>query len=285
MDSAILISLVTGKTDSGGDTGGALVSIQASGPSGYWQFCAVTESQSLVRQIRAINVWSNLANQGSGFSDEDMELASFIPLEGGFVLALISTPKGFAIEAREDDRKVDLRRHTRIHVSPDEITGFVDGLLACSFGDRMEVTIGEIDYLKERTPESVPMVRVFRDGLAELRNQPGQFVGLPISLDDLRFVRDILQSTSARLTSADGWGEPSRKRYWSPSAALRLDAKIITDPESLQRYLELTVGTSDRGALWTVPMGCSEAMESVDSFSEDSESVVLYGRVLPALPV
>lgn len=285
MDSAILISLVTGKTDSGRDTGGALVSIQASGPSGYWQFCAVTESQSLVRQIRAINVWSNLANQGSGFSDEDMELASFVPLEGGFELALISTPKGFAIEAREDDRKVDLRRHTRIHVSPDEITGFVDATLACISGDRMEVTIGEIDYLKERTPESVPMVRVFRDGLAELRNQPGQFVDLPISLDDLRFVRDILQSTSARLTSADGWVEPSRKTYWSPSAALRLDAKIITDPESLQRYLELTVGTSDRGALWTVPMGCSEAMESVDSFSEDSESVVLYGRTLPAFPV
>ncbi|WP_216389508.1 hypothetical protein [Arcanobacterium phocae] len=284
MASAILISFVVGKRHNDG-TGEALISIQASGPSGYWQFCTVTESRSLVRQIREMTVWSDLANQGSGFSDEDMELASFVPLEGGFELALISTPKGFVIEAREDDQKLDLRRHTRIHVSPEDITGFVDGMLACSCGDRMEVTIGEIDYFAETNPESVPMVRVFRDGLVELRNQPGQFVGLSINLDDLSFVRDILQSTSARLTSADGWSEPSKQTYWSPSAALRLETKIITDPESLQRYLDLTVCTSEHGALWTVPMARSEAMERIDSFSKDSESVVLYGRVLPALPV
>lgn len=284
MTSAILISLVVGKLHTDG-TAGALISIQASGPSGYWQFCTVTESRSLIRQIREINAWSNLANLGSGFSDEDMELASFIPLEGGFELVLISTPKGFAIEAREDDQKLDLRRHTRIHVSPEEITGFADAMLACSCGDRMSVTIGEIDYFEETHPESVPMVRVFRDGLVELRNQPGQFVGLPINLDDLSFVRDILQSISARLTSVDEWSEPNTKTYWCPSAALRLDAKIITDPESMQRYLELTVGTSEHGALWTVPMACSETMESIDSFSKDSESMVLYGRVLPALPV
>lgn len=284
MASAILISFVVGKPHNDG-TGEASISVQASGPSGYWQFCAVTESRSLVRQIREITVWSDLASQCSGFSDEDMELASFGPLEGGFELALISTPKGFTIEAREDDRKLDLRRHTRINISPEEIARFVDEMLACSCGDRIWVTIGEIDYFEETNPKSVPMVRVFRKGLVELRNQPGQFVGLPISLDDLSFVRDILLSTSARLTKADRWSEPSIKTYWCPSAALRLETKIITDPESLQRYLELTVGTSEHGALWTVPMTCSEAMKSIDSFSRDSESVVLYGRALPALPV
>lgn len=284
MASAIFISFVAGKPYYDG-SGGALISIQACGPSGYWQFCAVTEAQSCVWQIREMTVWRDLANQGSGFSDEDMELASFVPLEGGFELALFSTPKGFAIEAREDDKKLDLHRHTRIHVSPEEIMGFVDEMLACSCGDRMEVTIGEIDYFAETNPKSVPMVRVFRDGLVELRNQPGQFVGLSISLDDLSFVRDILQTTSARLTSADGWSEPSKQTYWSPSAALRLEATIFTDPESLQRYLDLTVCTSEHGALWTVPMARSEAMKSIDSFSKDSESVVLYGRVLPALPV
>lgn len=284
MASALVISFVVGKVHNDG-SGGALLSIQASGPSGYWQFCAVTESRSLARQIREITLWSDLANQGTGFSDEDVELGSFVPLEGGFELALISTPKGFAIEAREDDRKVDLRRHTRVHISPEDITRFVNGMLGCGSGDRLEVTIGEFDYFKESTPESVPMVRVFRDGLVELRNQPGHFVGLPITLDDLSFVRDTLLSISARLTSADGWSEPSIYTYWCPSATLRLDAKIITDPESLQRYLDLTVGTSEHGALWTVTMARAEAMESIDSFSRDSESLVLYGRILPALPV
>ena len=158
-------------------------------------------------------------------------------------------------------------------------------MLACGSGDRTEVIVGWFDGSAESTPESVPMLRICRDGLVQLRSQPGHLVSTPLTADDLRFVHDALRSISAKMTRADDLREPTTSQtYWSPSGALRLDALIRINPDSLLRYLDLTVGTAEHGALRTLPMGRSEAEQSVNSFRQDSGSIVLYGRFCPPAP-
>ena len=103
MDSAIVFSFVAGKADSLDGASSGIVSVQASGPSGYWRFSRVTEPGSLLWQIRELTAWKDLATRDSGVSAEDEELETFSALESGFEVALMSTPKGFAIEAREVD--------------------------------------------------------------------------------------------------------------------------------------------------------------------------------------
>lgn len=285
MSSVIILNLVFGKRKSSRDNYSAIIAVQSLGPSGFWRFSEITESESLVRQIQKISLWSELAHKGCGVSAEDKELADFCILEGGFELALFSTPKGFAIEAREDDRCLHLRRHTRIWVSPSEIVKFVNTMFACISGERTGLSIGEFDDFMDRDPESIPMIGMFRDGLGDLQRRPLQKVSVDITLDDLHFVRDTLQELSKRLISVDSWSEVSTETYWCPSGSLRIDAHIVTDTEFLTRYLDLTVGTSMHGALWTVSMERFEVEQSVNSFAQDCESIVLYGRHIPASPM
>lgn len=285
MNPAIVIELIVGKPEIHGGANGAIISIQSCGPSGEWQFAAVTESESLVNQIQKMSLWTDLANSSLGISSEDRELANFVLLEGGCELALLSTPQGFAVEARQDDRRLDLRKHTRVWVKPEKIVEFVNRLRACVSGESLGVTIGEVDYSLWSTPTSVPMIELSGEGLADLRNQPATNVSVDVSSDDLKFVRDTLKELTETLTIADKWSEPSTETYWCPTGSVRLDATIVTDPESLVRHLELTIGSPAYGSLWTVPMGRPEVEQSVSRFEKDSQSIVLYGRLLPALPM
>lgn len=282
MSSELTVGFAQAKPESCGGPGGAIISVQAFGLSGYWQFCGVTAPDSIVSLIRTMEMWSDLANQDLGVSAADEELGSFGPLEGGFELVLLSTPKGFAIEAREDDRHLDLRHHTRILVSAAEIARFVNGIFACSSGDHFSVTIRGADDLTEVTPQSVPMIRIFSGGLVDLRNQPGQLVGLALNLGDLRFVQALLRTLSTSLTTADNWSTPRQETHWCPSGTLLLDTKIITDAESLRRYLDFTIGTSETGSLWTIPRGQAEVIQSMNSLESDLESITFYGRFIPA---
>lgn len=275
----VRLEVVAGPDYGHGGVNGANITVDAVGPHGSWQRSCGTELDSLRHGLAGLADWPRRADE-CGYCPQERELDCYTPLEGRFEVALLATPNGPALEARDTPAHDGIHPHTRVPVTPTDVQAFVDDLNGCLQGTALAAQVGL--FPTEVAPGAVtrPLLHIGRRRVRRLDQPENRGIAVDAAPHTHEAAAAFLEKLADLAEASAGQADALRERI--TAGGLTLSARGEYD-HAERIVWRVTIGSVRQGPAWSIRMSPVHCRDSAASLAADS--LTLYGYVSQPRPL